>query len=113
MQTESSLARQGPLESLQPQQSGPRLHIDLVVRGGAAAGSEVTVAIQAARGTRLGDIWTDVLTEADVEPGAASIDGEPVSADAVLGVPPLLHGAVLDIGRPFALSESEHSAESG
>ena len=67
MQTESSLARQEPLESLQPQQSEPRLHIDIVVRGGAAAGSDVTVAIQAARGTRLGDIWTDVLTEAEVE----------------------------------------------
>jgi S-DNA-T family DNA segregation ATPase FtsK/SpoIIIE len=92
-----STGHASPRQSLLPQQSGPSLHLDLVVRG-TAPRSDVTVSITAPRGTRLDDVWPLLLDASASSPGTVHVHGERVSADAVLGLPPLVHGAVLVIG---------------
>ena len=73
------------------------MRLDVVVRGQSGVDA-TTVSITAPRGTRLREVLPDLLGAAGVAPGAICIDGHPVSPDEPLGVPPLLHGAVLVVG---------------
>jgi S-DNA-T family DNA segregation ATPase FtsK/SpoIIIE len=88
------------LQSPQPQHSRESVRLEVDVRGVGAAGPGATVSITAPHGSRLADVLADVIDAGGVGPGAVRVDGTSVPPDAVLGLPPLLHGALLEVGGP-------------
>ena len=64
------------------------------------AGVPADVLVSAEPGTRLGQLRADLLVAVGRREGAIHCQGRALADDAVLGQPPLLHGALLTVGRP-------------
>ena len=74
--------------------------LTLTVVDPSGAGAAADVAVSAEPGTALGAVTRELLGAVGRSTGELWCGAEALGAETVLGVPPLLHGAVLTVDRP-------------